>query len=183
MRYFFSSTFLLFSFFLSAQFKNGTITKLNGEVLQMRITEAMPYAISGVLKGKITSITADSIQGFHFEGNDYLSLKTQGMEHFEFAYKLKTLDEFELYGWREVFDPTSAGTINQDFENVYKYIKRQKDNRLRVFEYSKEGVEQIPFLNCPIIMQNLLKKYSEFAKLVDVLEAYERDCGIEMRSK
>ncbi len=95
--------YLLFfsTLIVKAQFKNATITKLNGEVLEMRITEALPFVITGVLKGKITAITADSLKGFHFEGNDYLSLKTNGMAHCEFSIKLKNMDEFDLYGWKE----------------------------------------------------------------------------------
>lgn len=173
----------VFALQINAQGKNARLTLLNGESVEANITQAMPYAITVFYKSKITVITADSLQGFHFEGNDFLSVKTKGMEHFEFAYKLKTLDEFELYGWREIFDLKSEGTPEQEMTTIYKYIKRLKDDRLRVFEYSKAGVEEMPFLNCENMMKDLLKKYSTYKDLYELLEVYERDCGIEMRSK
>lgn len=169
---------------VNAQFNNATITKLNGNVVEMRITEALPFVITGVLKGKITAITADSLKGFHFEGNDYLSTKTTGMEHYEFSIKLKSMDEFDLYGWKENVNLNAREDSFLEPVIVYKYIKRKVDADInRVFEYSRQGVEEIAIVNCPSIWQEMLKKYASFEKLVDLLEVYERDCGIEMRSR
>ncbi|MEI6020598.1 MAG: hypothetical protein WCR21_05675 [Bacteroidota bacterium] len=183
MKQFYLIFFLLIALLTKAQGKNAKLTLLDGTVIEANITEALPFEITGVIKGKIVVYRADSLAGFYFEGNEYLSLKPEGSAHFEYSYKLKTLDEFELYGWREVFDKSTEGTVDQESTNIYKFIKRQKDDRFHVFEFSKEGVEQMQQLNCINIMKDMLGRYSSFESLLDMLNAYERDCGVEMRNK
>ncbi len=169
--------------FVKAQNKNAKLTLLNGNVIEVNITEAMPFEITCVYKGNIVVYRADSLAGFYYEGNEYLALKPEGAGHFEFSYKLKTMDEFELYGWREVFDKTTEGTADQETTTIYKFIKRQGESRLNAYEYSKEGVTQMENLNCMGIMKDMLSRYASFESLLDLLNSYERDCGVEMRNK
>lgn len=169
---------------LSSQ--NALIYFPNGDTLPATVQawNVTRDMITARVKGKKKDLPADSIIGFKADGQDYLSLKTSYKNHHEFCIKVKSAEEFNVYGWEDLLTP-NPGQTNQAITIAYRYeyIKRPNDEHSRVFKFNKEGLSQIPFLRCQSIMDSLLKKASDYDDMKELVDIYDRECGLLLRNK
>src|SRR6185436_6986995 len=105
--------------------------------------------------GKEKEFKADSLTGFKYYNTVYFSLKGRDEPHYRFCLKTRSFDELEIYGWKDVAHTSSTAYANSS-ETIdiyrYDYVKRPRDDRSAVFSFTKEGLAEIPFLNCSRVM-------------------------------